>query len=293
MKRDLFAAARRVAFLLAVLAYGASMAAAHASPLEALLAPDADLWPRWTAHDDASPAIVDHGTWNDLLRRHVVQSGDGIHRFAYSRVTAEDRAALAGYVAGLAAVRVGSLSRAEQFAYWVNLYNALTVGTVLDHYPVASIRDIDITPGLFADGPWGRTLVAVEGEPLSLDDIEHRILRPIWRDPRVHYAVNCASIGCPNLAREAFTAENADRLLDQGAHAYINHRRGARPGPDGLVVSKIYLWFRDDFGGDRGVLAHLGAYAEGEVAAALAAGADLGGYAYDWALNDAPTGAPH
>jgi Protein of unknown function, DUF547 len=91
---------------------------------------------------------------------------------------------------------------------------------------VASIRDIAISPGLFSVGPWGRKLIEVEGEPLSLDDIEHRILRPIWRDPRLHYAVNCAALGCPNLRSSAFTAANADILLETAASDYVN---GAPP----------------------------------------------------------------
>ncbi len=97
----------------------------------------------------------------------------------------------------LAATSADRLRRAEQFPFWINLYNALTVKVVLDHYPVEIIRDIDISPGLFADGPWGKKLVTVEGEALSLDDIEHRILRPIWKDPRLHYVLNCAALGVP------------------------------------------------------------------------------------------------
>ena len=82
---------------------------------------------------------------------------------------------------------------------------------VLEHYPVKSIRDIDISPGFFASGPWGAKLATVEGEKISLDEIEHRILRPIWKDPRIHYAVNCASLGCPNL--QAVPAMIANRMI--------------------------------------------------------------------------------
>ena len=78
------------------------------------------------------------------------------------------------------------------------------------------VRDA-ISPGLFSVGPWGRKLITVEGEALSLDDIEHRTLRPIWRDSRIHYAVNCAAVGCPNLQSSAFTAANAEALLDKAA----------------------------------------------------------------------------
>ncbi len=131
-------------------------------------------------------------------------------------------------------------------------------------------------------------LIEVEGEAVSLNDIEHRILRPIWRDPRVHYALNCASIGCPDLRAAAFTAENAEALLDTAARAYVNHPRGARVENDRLTVSSIYAWFREDFGGtEAGVIAHLKRYAGPELAKALETATDIGGYEYDWALNAA------
>jgi hypothetical protein len=163
----------------------------------------------------------------------------------------------------------------------------LTVKTVLDHYPVESIRDIDISPGLFVDGPWKRKLVQVEGRQVSLDDIEHRILRPIWNDPRIHYAVNCASIGCPNLQARAFTAKGSQRLLDKAARDYVNHRRGVRVAGDRLVLSSFYSWFEPDFAVDGGVMGHLKRYAGSALAARLDGFDEADDYAYDWRLNDA------
>jgi hypothetical protein len=175
-----------------------------------------------------------------------------------------------------------------QAAFWVNLYNALTVRTVLQHYPVAGIREIDISPGLFADGPWGAELVEVEGVPLSLDDIEHRILRPIWRDPRIHYAVNCAALGCPNLQREPFAAARLDAQLDAAARAFVGHPRGVAIEDDELIVSSIYRWFSEDFGADdAAVIAHLRTYAPPDLARDLAGFTRIEDYAYDWNLNDA------
>lgn len=162
----------------------------------------------------------------------------------------------------------------------------MTVKTVLEHYPVDGIRDIDISPGLFADGPWGKELVEVAGEPLSLDDIEHRILRPIWRDPRVHYAVNCAALGCPNLAPRAFTAANTEAQLEAAARAYVNHPRGVMARRGKLVVSSIYIWFKADFGNtDPGVISHLKAYARPDLAARLMDARRIDDHTYDWALN--------
>lgn len=253
----------------------------------AAAAPKADLWERWTAHAAGSARSVDHGAWTGFLQRHVKLGADGVSRIAYGAVGPDDRAALKAYLAALAATPVDALGRPEQFAFWVNLYNALTVDVVLDHYPVDSIRDIDISPGFFADGPWGRKLLTVAGTAVSLDDVEHRILRPIWRDPRIHYAVNCASIGCPNLQPVAFTPANSEALLDAGARAYVNHPRGASVTDRGVTVSRIYGWFREDFGdSEAGVLAHLRRYAGPGLTARLAGFSSIRGHVYDWTLND-------
>ncbi len=256
--------------------------------LQGLLAPKARLWERWTAHAPQSLAAVDHSEWDRLLGAYSGPGKDGIRRFSYERVAPADRTRLAAYLDRLATVEVRRLSRPEQRAFWINLYNALTISVVLDHYPVASIRDIDISPGLFADGPWDRTLTAIEGERLSLNDIEHRILRPIWQDPRLHYAVNCAALGCPDLQPAAFTPANAESLLDAGARAYVNHPRGVRFEGDRLIVSSIYAWFTEDFGGgEAAVIGHLSRFAEPALEARLAAARKIDDHAYAGRLNDA------
>lgn len=256
----------------------------------AVAAPAADLWDYWSAHDPRSRQSVDHAGWDRFLSRYVMLCHDGINRVAYGTVRTADRAMLKAYLAALAMVRPTGLSRGEQFAYWVNLYNALTLDVVLDHYPVDSIRDIDISPGFFADGPWGKALFEVEGRPVNLDDIEHRILRPIWRDPRIHYAVNCAAIGCPNLSSAAYTADTREQLLAEGAAAFVNHDRGSRIENDRLHVSSIYRWFAEDFGGDdAGVIAHLKLHAKGWRVRMLESTTRIAGHAYDWQLNDKAT----
>lgn len=257
------------------------------SSFEALFAPSAELWPRWQAHDPEATASIDHSAWTRLLQAYVHRDGDGLNRVDYGGVSAADRATLKSYLDGLAAVPIDAYSRVEQRAYWINLYNALTVQVVLDHYPVESIRDIEISPGLFADGPWDKALITVAGEPLSLNDIEHRILRPIWQDPRIHYAVNCASVGCPNLQTAAFTATTTEALLESAARDYVNSPRGLEAMDDGLVVSSIYVWFEEDFGGtDEAVIAHLSRYAEPETLAKIERAATLSDHRYDWSLND-------
>ncbi len=258
------------------------------APTSAATAKDADLWRVWLAHDAKSSARIDHSAWTAFLRAYLRSGPDRVTRVAYGRVTAADKAALAAYLDRLSNVAISRHARPVQLAYWINLYNALTVKVVLDRWPVKSIRDISISPGLFARGPWGKKLIAVEGRALSLDDIEHRILRPIWRDPRIHYAVNCASIGCPNLAAVAYTADNADRLLSGGAVAYINHPRGVQVSGNRLVVSRIYRWFRADFGGsEAAVIAHLKRYAKQPLRAKLEGRREIDGYRYDWSINAA------
>ncbi len=236
---------------------------------------------------------IDHAPFDALLARYVAPSADGVNRVRYRawRDEPADRAALDAYVAHLEEARPSLMTRNEAFAYWANLYNAVTLQIILENYPVESIRDIrsrTLDPrGLM--GPWREQRVTVEGRRLTLDGIEHGIMRRQWREPRVHYAVNCASIGCPNLRRRAWRAETLDAELSDAARDYVNHPRGVRVGADGAVrASGIYDWYKEDFGGDaRGVLAHLRAYAEPALARALAGADAISSNEYDWSLNDA------
>jgi hypothetical protein len=256
--------------------------------LETLFAPKSELWPRWQAFDANSTSVIDHAAWERFLATYLAPGADGVNRVAYGRVTDADKRALRDYLDRLRLLEIARFNRDQQRAYWINLYNALTVMVILDHRPTKSIVDIDISPGLFARGPWDRKLIEIAGEPVSLNDVEHRILRPIWRDPRLHYAVNCASIGCPNLLPTAFTGGNGEALLDAAARAYVNHRRGARVVGGKLIVSKIYAWFADDFGGDdEAVIRHLRSYAEPPLLGALEGRIAIDDYEYDWGLNDA------
>jgi hypothetical protein len=219
----------------------------------------------------------------------VVASKDGGNRIAYEKVPPEARGKLADYIKNLSMLAPRTFNRNEQRAYWINLYNALTVNIILEHYPIESILDIKISPGFFASGPWGKKLVTIEGQEVSLDDIEHRILRPIWQDNRVHYGVNCAAVGCPNLNKSAYTAANTDQLLSAAARTYINHPRGVRVEDGALHVSSIFDWYKVDFGGnDEGVIAHLKKYANPALLKMLIGMTKIEDHAYDWALNRIP-----
>lgn len=250
-------------------------------------APTADPWPYWDKHDEASTSRVDHSPWERFLKTYVVtEDPSGINLVRYAAVSQADRQALDTYLSALQKTVVTSLNRVEQKAFWINLYNVLTIRVILGHYPVKTIRDIDISPGWFRNGPWDAKLARIEGLELSLNDIEHRILRPIWKDPRVHYAVNCASLGCPNLQPIAFTAGNTEELLDKGARQYINHPRGVHPSDGKLVLSSIYDWFQEDFGdGEKEVFNHLRRYAEPSLEVQLKNWRGSIRYEYDWRLN--------
>lgn len=251
-------------------------------------APRADLWERWIAHDSGSTRRIDHSAWDGFLMRYVRIGADGVHGVAYGLVTPADRQALGAYIDGLSRLPISRYARPEQMAYWINLYNALLVRVVLDHYPVASVRDIGASAGAGRGGPWDGTRVEIEGALVSLDDIEHRILRPIWRDPRIHYALSCAAVGCPNLQPEPFEADRIERQLNQAAIAYINDPRCIQTVDDQLVVSSIYRWYQDDFGGsDRAVINHLMAYAEPGLAMSLQQFEEIVGDRFEWRLNDA------
>ncbi len=255
----------------------------------AAAAPSADLWERWTANVPDSTASIDHAPWDRFLGRFVRTAPDGVNRLVYGEVGDQGRQVLKAYITGLAAVTIGGYSRREQFPYWVNLYNALTVDVVLDHYPVATILDIDISSGWFSNGPWGKKLVEVEGEALSLDDIEHRILRPIWKDPRIHFAVNCASIGCPNLMRAAFTADKVEAMLEAATRDYLNHPRGAKIFDGRLYLSDIFSWYGDDFGNEAGIVDFIRRHAAPALSAAIGDIDEFSDGGYDWALNDCAT----
>jgi hypothetical protein len=273
--------------LLVAVSYIAVFSAAQAGSLERLFAPKPKLWDAWTEHNPASTDTIDHGAWSKLLQQYVTEQSDGINRVDYENVSGADRQQLKDYINTLSELPISSFSRDEQLSFWINLYNALTVDVILDHYPVSSIRKVNLSPGLFKDGPWGKKLLRIEGRDVSLNDIEHRILRPIWKDPRLHYALNCASLGCPNLQRKAYTPENADTLMNQAATDFINHPRGISMRDGKLVASSIYNWFRRDFGKtDRDILEHIQQYAYPDLRQTLNDFSSIDRYEYDWSLND-------
>ena len=235
----------------------------------------------------AAPAAAQddpHAAFDAFLAEYVTEA-DGMTLVRYGAVTEADAAALEGYIETLEAMTPSALTRDEQLAYYFNLYNAAIIDVVLDNYPIDSIKEVG--GGLFNRGPWKDEVVTVAGERLSFDDIEHGIVRARFDEPRVHYAFNCASIGCPDIKPSAWRAETLDADLDAAAAAYVAHPRGVRVDERGRVTaSSIYKWFQEDFGGsEAGVLDHVARHAAGAKKAALEGADDIRRYDYDWSLN--------
>ena len=195
----------------------------------------------WVAGAVAHAAQVDHALFATLLSRHVK---DGVVDYKGFK---DDETIMDQYLDVLAAVDPESLSTDDQFAFYVNAYNAWTIKLILSRYPgIRSIKDL----GSLFSSPWKKTIARIDGSLLSLDQIEHDILRKRFKDPRVHFAVNCASKSCPPLQGEPFTGSLLNDQLNRAARAFINAPRFNRLEGDTLWVSKIFDWFPDDFHGD-------------------------------------------
>jgi len=254
------------------------------SPL-AVAAPDKTPLEFWAPFDENNTAAVDHSLWQTLLAEYLDDKHpSSINRFNYAGVKPEDRKLLTRYLQQMQQLDPRIYSRAEQKAYWINLYNALTVELILKNYPVKSITKLG--EGFFSFGPWDDKVANIKDQKLSLNNIEHGILRAYFNDNRIHYAVNCASISCPNLSANAYTSENTNQLLDQGARQYINHPRGVNFEEGILKVSSIYHWYKGDFGGnDKSLIAELIKYAKPALANKLRNYIGDIDHDYDWALN--------
>lgn len=251
--------------------------------------------PAWAQSFDHS-----HSAWTALLRKHVVLLGGGrASQLRYSAM-ASDRSALKSYLATLSAVTQGQFDgfdKPQQMAFLINAYNAFTVELVLTQYPkLSSIKDLG---GIFKS-PWELEFVPLLGGTLSLDAIEHGTLRSRGRfdDPRVHFAVNCASVGCPALREEAFVAERLDAQLEAQTRRFMSDRSRNRwsAQKQGLEISKIFDWYGEDFRlGHKGIatLAEFCARYADQLADAVpererirSQAVDIAYLPYDWKLND-------
>jgi len=189
-----------------------------------------------------------HRVWNELLKDHVFWLDDGVASVVNYPDFLTDKVALERYLASVSAVAKADYqrwSREQRLAFLINAYNAFTVKLVLDHWPVESIKDI----GGWFSKPWKMEFFTLLGEDHHLDWIEHEVIRKPgnFNEPRIHFAVNCAAIGCPALRAEAYVGERLDSQLDDQTRRFLADRSRNRIDGDTLKLSSIFKWYREDF----------------------------------------------
>jgi hypothetical protein len=237
----------------------------------------------------------DHSRWDALLKKHVLLlDGGKASRFDYTAM-AQDRPALKEYLATLSAVDEGEFkawTREQQMAFLINAYNAFTVEKILMRYPnLRSIWDF----GRIFSNPFRDSFFKLLGAPASLDTIEHDILRKRYADRRIHYAVNCASIGCPMLREEAYAAPRLEAQLEAQARRFLSDRSRNRARDGRLEVSRIFEWFGEDFEPLAGYFApYAEVLADDPAQRQLVAEgrSRISFLEYDWSLNDSRSSSP-
>lgn len=225
----------------------------------------------------AAPAF-DHSAFDEILRAAVRDEGVD-YRLVRERFTAR----LDGYLERLAVANPGALPRDERLALYINLYNATMIRAVVERYrPGYSPAEEDFAV-------FKLPLVRVGGERMSLDDLEHRVVRPEFGEPRVHVALVCAARSCPPLLGRAWTGRDLERLLEQGMRRFVNDPRRNRldVAARRLELSRIFEWYAEDFGGRQALAAYVGRYTGRDVA-----GFEIGFLPYSWELNDVSVAQP-
>ena len=220
---------------------------------------------------------VDNSSYASLLEAYVKNGHVDYKGFK------ADENKLDQYLAQLETVEPQNLDRDERMAFYINAYNAWTIKLILNNYPgVKSIKDL----GTIFKSPWKKKFVKVDGKTVTLDHIEHDILRPEFKDPRVHFAVNCASISCPPLLDEPYTGADLDNQLDGVAKKFINDPNSNFVKGKALHVSRIFKWFGEDF--DNDILGYVRSHAQGDLAQKIANAKNnlkVKYLDYDWSLN--------
>ena len=225
-------------------------------------------------------AKPDHQLWTKLLQQHVAANGNVDYK-GFQKDRKELQLYLDQLSAGIPDPK--TWSREEQLAYWINAYNAYTVKLIVDNYPIKSIKDLNGKISVpLVNTIWDDKFFTLGGEKYSLNDIEHRILRKEFEEPRIHFAINCASRSCPKLRREAYTATKLEQQLEEQTRSFINDPSHNRITPDKPKVSAIFDWFGGDFK-QKGTLADfINRYAKVKIKP----GATISYLDYDWRLNE-------
>ncbi len=245
----------------------------------------------------AQAVSFDHSHWDGLLKKHVVSINQGVATQVDYAGFARDRFQLKSYLKSLESVSQATFngwSRSEQLAFLINAYNAWTVELVLTEYPdIESIKDL----GSWLQSPWQKSFIPLLGETRSLDGIEHGLIRAdgTYQEPRIHFAVNCASVGCPALSATAYTAADIETQLDEAVRFFLSDRSRNRLEVNTLNVSRIFKWYRDDFergwGGYQRLEQFLAAYGDSlglsvrDIQRLKSGAIDIDFLDYDWNLN--------
>ncbi len=236
---------------------------------------------RSNKEENTSPKNApDHKPWDELLKKHVNSSG-----MVNYEGFIKDKSKLNAYLKTLSETRPvkSTWSREEQLSYWINAYNAFTVKLIVDNYPTKSIKDLgpSLKIPLISD-VWHYKFFQIEGEDFSLDEIEHGILRKEFDEPRIHFAVNCASISCPPLLNEAFMPSKLNEQLDAQAVAFINDGLRNKITKSAVQLSSIFSWFKGDFTENGTLIDFLNKYSKVKIDR----NAKISYLDYDWNLNE-------
>ncbi len=230
--------------------------------------------------DSAQPGDALHAPWTALLQKYV---HDGRVNYRAWKNSREDLHALRSYLRTLQKYDPARWPRHAALAYWINLYNAATLNLVLSHYPISSIKRVR---GFFLS-PWRIDVVEVGGRRLSLDQIENSILRKQLHDARIHFALNCASLGCPPLASEAYLPSKIDAQLDAAATRTLRDSRWVDIREEEIRVTRLFRWYAEDFEAAAGsVRAFITRFRPADRAALLDSHRRLRFMKYDWRLNE-------
>ena len=239
-------------------------------------------WPGRLVGADFDPT---HPAWNRLLATQVT---NGLVRYAAIRWAPETLKTYLDEVAKVPEEQFKSWSRPDQLAFLINVYNAATVQLIVDHYPVTSIRKI----GSVLKGPWKQDCVHLWGKVMTLDDLEHGIIRPQYADPRVHFALVCAAKGCPPLRNEAYVGNSLEAQLDDQARLFLSNTAKNRVEAEKRTVylSPIFKWYSSDFEAKGGtVLSFIRPYWPKSTVPILEPTDSKVRYTeYDWTLNEQP-----
>lgn len=226
---------------------------------------------------------IDHGSWDALLRKYV--DDQGMVSYRNWKASASSVKELDDYIAHLATAKLTKASKSEHLAFWINAYNAVTIKGILREYPTSSIRNH--TAKLWGYNIWKNLKLQVDGKQLSLDDIEHKVLRTL-DEPRIHFAIVCASIGCPKLLNRAYQPDQIEEQLAQNARDFFADPAKFKWTGNKLQVSPILKWFGEDFGSTTAEqLKAIAPYLPKATQAVATSGdASVSYLGYDWGLND-------